>query len=72
MWRKERVYTCDICGAEEFAKLEFADVFNSYYTLPDGWKGSSKKNGFCICQKCAHGLKWLKIKQESEKGCEDD
>lgn len=54
VWRKTRVFKCDICKAEKPAE-------QGVY-LPIGWTGSEKKNEPCICDWCNSALK--KIKKE--------
>lgn len=62
MYRKAKIFICDICGCEKEGVLLTSD-FDSWYILPRNWQGSDRKNGVCICEKCYNAIK--KVKESS-------
>ena len=59
MYRKARVYICDICGCSKEGTLLTSD-FDSWYILPRGWHGSDRRNGVCICRECYAAMEKVK------------
>ena len=54
---RARVYKCDICG-EKVTLLPKDRGFGLItYQLPNGWVGSYRKNGACLCTRCADAYK---------------
>ena len=55
MYRRARVriYECDICGDTTELVPERHGYGPLTYRFPDGWKGSYRKNGACLCPRCA-------------------
>ena len=49
-YRRERVFTCSICGA-----VGFNHYRGSY--LPPFWSGSKKRCGQCYCKDCTRAIK---------------
>lgn len=56
------VYECEVCGTREIAKQREIG-----WSLPDGWHGSSNKDGACFCQKCYKCYKIIKEAEETNK-----
>ena len=51
-WKYRRVFECEFCGKLGIGEKtrDFFDV--SYWTLPPGWIGSTKRRRSCICNEC--------------------
>lgn len=51
---KVRIYECDICGETVMLRPETHgyDMMKAY-RLPNGWVGSYRKNGVCLCPRCS-------------------
>lgn len=68
MYKEKRHYFCSICGQEDVATVD--EIYRHmlygvsdrilYSNLPKGWKGSHRRNGDCICDKCYRAMQRLK------------
>lgn len=56
-----RYYVCSICGDHG------APSSHLPMALPEGWIGSNRKNGECICRNCITAIKQLKKKQKNDE-----
>ena len=64
MWRRARVYKCDICGKEEVGRMIYTWDIDVSWTLPKDWNGSEGKKASCFCKECTEAIKEVRIKNE--------
>lgn len=53
---RARVYVCDICGRSVTLLPERRGYGAPGYYLPNGWTGSHRRRGCCLCPECSEAL----------------
>jgi hypothetical protein len=61
---KARVYFCDLCGRSVTLLPERRGYGAPGYWLPEGWTGSYRKRGCCLCPECSEAVRAEKERQE--------
>ena len=71
MWRKKRVYICDMCRREAPVRVSSYDTGNVMYP-PQGWTHSGGRNGITLCDTCTQVyVAMLKTEMEESDGSKD-
>lgn len=63
---KARVYFCDLCGRSVTLLPERRGYGASGYYLPEGWTGSHRKRGCCLCPECSKAFRTALMDNEVE------
>ena len=48
-----RIYECDICGETVMLLPKSYGFGPETYKFPEGWIGSYRKGGTCLCPRCS-------------------
>ena len=54
---RARVYVCDLCGRRVTLLPERRGYGAPGYYMPEGWTGSYRRRGCCLCKKCAEAIR---------------
>lgn len=63
---KARVYFCDLCGRSVTLLPERRGYGAPGYYLPEGWTGSYRKRGCCLCPECSEAFRTALMDNEVE------
>ena len=60
MWYWRPVFECELCGKQS---IGVKDIFNHWIvSTNEGWSGSFKRRGRCLCKECTKAFNNLKNK----------
>ncbi|MGN9233703.1 hypothetical protein ACTM8Z_00130 [Atopobiaceae bacterium HCP3S3_D6] len=54
---RARVYYCDLCGRSVTLLPERRGYGAPGYYLPEGWTGSHRRRGCCLCPECSEAVR---------------
>ena len=61
---RARVYYCELCDRSVTLLPERRGYGAPGYYLPDGWTGSHRRRGCCLCPECSEAVRAEKERQE--------
>lgn len=61
---RARTYYCDLCGRNVTLLPERRGYGAPGYYLPNGWTGSHRKRGCCLCPECSEAVRAERERRE--------
>lgn len=61
---RARVYVCDLCGRRVTLLPERRGYEAPGYYLPEGWTGSYRRRGCCLCKECSGAVRAERERRE--------
>ena len=65
---RARTYYCDLCGRSVTLLPERRGYGAPGYYLPEGWTGSHRRRGCCLCPECSKAVRTALRANEGDSG----